>query len=207
MENYLLFALVILAGQFTPGPDFLLILKISLNNGKRAGALAALGISLGLLIHCTIVLSGLAWLLEENSNLSKTIKLLGSIYLLFIAYNLIKDTLKTNSHKIEDSISNTENLSARKAFTQGFLTNLLNPKVVIFLGAVLAGFVNPDKGLNEKILLSAIIVIQGGLFWFLFACSLQMKGIKQLFIKHQGFFNTVFAILLIVLVISSAVKN
>ena len=77
MENYLLFALVILAGQFTPGPDFLLILKISLNNGKRAGALAAIGISLGLLIHCTIVLSGLAWLLAENSNLSKAIKYLG----------------------------------------------------------------------------------------------------------------------------------
>ena len=146
-------------------------------------------------------------MLAENSNLSKAIRYLGSIYLLFIAYNLIKDTLRTNSHKIDDSISNTENLLARKAFTQGFLTNLLNPKVVIFLGAVLTGFINPNTGLNEKILLSAIIVIQGGLFWFLFACSLQMKGIKKLFIKHQGFFNTVFAILLIVVVISSAFKN
>ena len=97
MDNYILFALVMLAGQFTPGPDFLLVLKTSLNDGRRAGSLTSLGISTGLLIHCTIAMTGLAWLLESSSAIGVTVKYLGSVYLLFIAYNLIKDRNK-NRH-------------------------------------------------------------------------------------------------------------
>ena len=207
MDNYILFALVMLAGQFTPGPDFLLVLKTSLNDGKRAGSLTSLGISTGLLIHSTIAMTGLAWLLGSNSTTGVTVKYLGSVYLLFIAYNLIKDRNKNSSQSLDNSFDTATKLSDAQAFTQGFLTNLLNPKVVIFIGAVLSGFISTNTNLNEKMILATIIVVQGGVFWFLFACSLQLKPVKGLFMKHQGFFNMIFAVLLILVVISALINN
>ena len=79
-----------LAGQFTPGPDFILVLKIALNDGKKAGAFASLGISIGLLIHCSIAMTGLAVLLDTSTELGKAIKLLGSAYLIYLALNLLR---------------------------------------------------------------------------------------------------------------------
>ena len=207
MDNYILFALVMLAGQFTPGPDFLLVLKTSLNDGKRAGSLTSLGISTGLLIHCTIAMAGLAWLMETNSTIGVTVKYLGSVYLLFIAYNLIKDRNKNSSQSLDNSFDKATKLSDIKAFTQGFLTNLLNPKVVIFIGAILSGFISTNTNFDEKMILATIIVVQGGVFWFLFACSLQLKPVKRLFMKYQGFFNMIFAVLLILVVISALINN
>ena len=207
MDNYILFALVMLAGQFTPGPDFLLVLKTSLNDGKRAGSLTSLGISTGLLIHCTIAMTGLAWLLESNFIIRVTVKYLGSVYLLLIAYNLIKDRNKNRSKSLDNSFDTATKFSDVQAFTQGFLTNLLNPKVVIFIGAVLSGFISTNTNFGEKMILATIIVVQGGVFWFLFACSLQLKPVKRLFMKYQGIFNMIFAVLLILVVISALIDN
>ena len=196
-----------LAGQFTPGPDFLLVLKTSLNDGKRAGSLTSLGISTGLLIHCTIAMTGLAWLLESNFIIRVTVKYLGSVYLLLIAYNLIKDRNKNRSKSLDNSFDTATKFSDVQAFTQGFLTNLLNPKVVIFIGAVLSGFISTNTNFGEKMILATIIVVQGGVFWFLFACSLQLKPVKRLFMKYQGIFNMIFAVLLILVVISALIDN
>lgn len=196
-----------LAGQFTPGPDFLLVLKTSLNDGKRAGSLTSLGISTGLLIHCTIAMTGLAWLLESNFIIRVTVKYLGSVYLLLIAYNLIKDRNKNRSKSLDNSFDTATKFSDVQAFTQGFLTNLLNPKVVIFIGAVLSGFISTNTNFDEKMILATIIVVQGGVFWFLFACSLQLKPVKRLFMKYQGIFNMIFAVLLILVVISALIDN
>ncbi len=120
MDNYILFALVMLAGQFTPGPDFLLVLKTSLNDGKRAGSLTSLGISTGLLIHCTIAMTGLAWLLESNSTIGVTVKYLGSVYLLFIAYNLIKNRNKNSSQSLDNSFVTANKWSVAQALLKAF---------------------------------------------------------------------------------------
>ena len=192
-----------LAGQFTPGPDFILVLKIALNDGKKAGAFASLGISIGLLIHCSIAMTGLAVLLDTSTELGKAIKLLGSAYLIYLALNLLRiDKQKFLNTRIvtENSKSNG---TASVAFFQGFLTNILNPKVIIFISAILSGFISSNSTFNEKLIYGLIIVLQGGVFWFLFSCLLQGKAIKALFLNHQRFFNRLFALLLIVVAIAA----
>ena len=192
-----------LAGQFTPGPDFILVLKIALNDGKKAGAFASLGISIGLLIHCSIAMTGLAVLLDTSTELGKIIKLLGSAYLIYLALNLLRiDRQKFLNTRIvtENSKSNG---TASVAFFQGFLTNILNPKVIIFISAILSGFISSNSTFNEKLIYGVIIVLQGGVFWFLFSCLLQGKAIKALFLNHQRFFNRLFALLLILVAIAA----
>ncbi|MAW12073.1 MAG: LysE family translocator [Verrucomicrobiales bacterium] len=192
-----------LAGQFTPGPDFILVLKIALNDGKKAGAFASLGISIGLLIHCSIAMTGLAVLLDTSTELGKAIKLLGSAYLIYLALNL----LRIDRQKFLNTRNVTENSksngTASVAFFQGFLTNILNPKVIIFISAILSGFISSNSTFNEKLIYGLIIVLQGGVFWFLFSCLLQGKAIKALFLNHQRFFNRLFALLLILVAIAA----
>ena len=192
-----------LAGQFTPGPDFILVLKIALNDGKKAGAFASLGISIGLLIHCSIAMTGLAVLLDTSTELGKAIKLLGSAYLIYLALNLLridKQKFLNTRNVTENSKSNG---TASVAFFQGFLTNILNPKVIIFISAILSGFISSNSTFNEKLIYGVIIVLQGGVFWFLFSCLLQGKAIKALFLNHQRFFNRLFALLLILVAIAA----
>jgi len=192
-----------LAGQFTPGPDFILVLKIALNDGKKAGAFASLGISIGLLIHCSIAMTGLAVLLDTSTELGKAIKLLGSAYLIYLALNLLridKQKFLNTRNVTENSKSNG---TASVAFFQGFLTNILNPKVIIFISAILSGFISSNSTFNEKLIYGFIIVLQGGVFWFLFSCLLQGKAIKALFLNHQRFFNMLFALLLILVAIAA----
>lgn len=192
-----------LAGQFTPGPDFILVLKIALNDGKKAGAFASLGISIGLLIHCSIAMTGLAVLLDTSTELGKAIKLLGSAYLIYLALNLLlidRQKFLNTRNVTENSKSNG---TASVAFFQGFLTNILNPKVIIFISAILSGFISSNSTFNEKLIYGVIIVLQGGVFWFLFSCLLQGKAIKALFLNHQRFFNRLFALLLILVAIAA----
>ena len=192
-----------LAGQFTPGPDFILVLKIALNDGKKAGAFASLGISIGLLIHCSIAMTGLAVLLDTSTELGKAIKLLGSAYLIYLALNLLridKQKFLNTRNVTENSKSNG---TASVAFFQGFLTNILNPKVIIFISAILSGFISSNSTFNEKLIYGFIIVLQGGVFWFLFSCLLQGNAIKALFLNHQRFFNMLFALLLILVAIAA----
>ena len=192
-----------LAGQFTPGPDFILVLKIALNDGKKAGAFASLGISIGLLIHCSIAMTGLAVLLDTSTELGKAIKLLGSAYLMYLALNLLLiDRQKfLNTRNVNEN--SKSNVTASVAFFQGFLTNILNPKVIIFISAILSGFISSNSTFNEKLIYGVIIVVQGGVFWFLFSCLLQGKAIKALFLNHQRFFNRLFALLLILVAIAA----
>ena len=192
-----------LAGQFTPGPDFILVLKIALNDGKKAGAFASLGISIGLLIHCSIAMTGLAVLLDTSTELGRAIKLLGSAYLIYLALNLLlidRQKFLNTRNVTENSKSNG---TASPAFFQGFLTNILNPKVIIFISAILSGFISSNSTFNEKLIYGLIIVLQGGVFWFLFSCLLQGKAIKALFLNHQRFFNRLFALLLILVAIAA----
>ena len=84
---------------------------------------------------------------------------------------------------------------------------MISIAIVIFIVAVLSRFISTKTNFNQKMILATIIVVQGGVFWFLFACSLQLKPVKRLFMKYQGFFNMIFAILLILVVMSALINN
>ena len=186
-----------LAGQFTPGPDFLLIVKVSLNHGKKSGIFTSLGITIGLIIHCTIAITGLAFLFNSSEPLGEIIKYAGSIYLAYLSFRLFYSTKKHSSSNPFEKNKNSKSLSNGLAFLQGFLTNLLNPKVVIFISAMLSGFISPESSLHVKLAYATIIIVQGFVFWTLFSVALQAPPIRKTFLANQKSFNITFAVLLL----------
>ena len=185
-----------LLGQFSPGPDFLLILKNALNHGRKAAFFSAAGISLGLMIHTTLAIAGLGFLFNSSEPLGKALRYVGAAYLVYLSIRLFISTKSLGSSNTTQTKKHSP-LPCTVAFRQGFLTNLLNPKVAIFISAMLARFLQPESTPFEKGIYGSIIVLQGAVFWALFANILQAAAIRDAFLRYQYRINIGFALLLI----------
>jgi threonine/homoserine/homoserine lactone efflux protein len=127
--------------NITPGPDTLYIIGRSSTLGWRAGAVAALGIGAGTLVHICAAALGLSALLAASAAAFTAVKLVGAAYLLYVGITLIR-TASAKPASARTRVPRTA--STRGIFIQGFLTNVLNPKVALFFLAFLPQFVAPE---------------------------------------------------------------
>ncbi len=124
-----------------PGPDIIYVIMQSITNGKKYGIVTALGLVSGIIIHTTLIAFGIAAIIQRSEVLFFIIKLFGAMYLFYLAYKTFK-----NSSEIH---LDGEKILKRPLFAlykQGFIMNLLNPKVVIFFLAFFPGFIVESKG-------------------------------------------------------------
>ena len=145
-----------------PGPDSLLIMTRSATQGWRAGSAAAIGIGAGTCVHILAAALGLSAVLATSSAAFTVVKLAGAAYILWMALGLLR------SKKQEDRVQALAlpRLPYRKIFAQGFLTNVLNPKVALFFLAFVPQFISagaPDKALAFIVL--GCIFNLNGMLW------------------------------------------
>lgn len=138
--------------NLTPGADVMFATASGLSGGPRAGAAAALGVSLGALLHTALAAVGLSALLLAFPLAYDAIRWVGAGYLVFLAFKAWRAPAPSRS-------IGTTDLS--RAIGRGFLTNALNPKVALFILALLPQFTAPDAGP-----VWAQILFLGGLFAF-----------------------------------------
>lgn len=124
-----------------PGPDIIYVIIQSITNGKKYGIVTALGLVSGILIHTTLIAFGIAAIINQSEALFFTIKLLGAFYLFYLAFEVYK-----NSNTIDLERSQIKKRSLKELFRQGFIMNVLNPKVAIFFLAFFPGFIVESKG-------------------------------------------------------------
>ena len=136
-----LFVLSGLLLNLTPGPDTLYIVGRSSTQGWRAGAVAALGIGTGALVHVCAAALGLSAVLAASATAFTAVKFIGAAYLVYMGISLIRSKSSTQSPPVA---SGDRPASMRGIFFQGFLTNVLNPKVALFFLAFLPQFVLSD---------------------------------------------------------------
>ncbi len=139
-------ALFIVSGlllNIAPGPDSLLIMTRSASQGWRAGSAAALGIGTGTFMHIFAAALGLSAVLATSATAFTIVKLIGAAYLLYVGANLL---FSKKSVQVEAATSSlpSARLTYRKIFFQGFLTNVLNPKVAVFFLAFVPQFIAAD---------------------------------------------------------------
>jgi threonine/homoserine/homoserine lactone efflux protein len=144
-----------------PGPDSLLIMTRSATQGARAGCTAALGIGAGTFVHVFAAALGLSAILSTSATAFTVVKYLGAAYILYMAVGLLRS--KPRNLQAQLAVAPLPN---RKIIAQGFLTNVLNPKVAIFFLAFVPQFINadaPNKAL-AFIVLGCIFNINGMLW-------------------------------------------
>jgi threonine/homoserine/homoserine lactone efflux protein len=147
----------------TPGPDTAYIVSRSLAQGPRAGALSALGISLGCCLHCLLCAFGVTALLAASPSAFAIIKFAGALYLIFLGARILWSARQL----VREGASRTlaQGPVARGAWAlivQGFLTNVANPKVILFFIAFFPQFVatdSPSKPVSLLVLGALFVVI------------------------------------------------
>lgn len=166
MESFTIFIIASIALIITPGPDIIYVLTRGIADGKRSGAMSAIGVTTGILIHTIAAAFGLAVLLKTSTYAFWALKMVGGIYLMYLGYQVIKNkqALEITGFK--------KSLDMKKCFLQGFFSNVLNPKVALFFVAFLPQFVNKDS-VNQ----SLDMIIFGLFFAFMTIIFLMILGL------------------------------
>jgi len=140
----------------TPGADMMFTLASGMRGGPRAGLAAAVGISLGVACHVLIAALGLAVLVAASPWALTAIRWAGAVYLAWLAYEAWR-----HAGEIEERAGRAD---VWRAFRRGFVTNILNPKVALFILAFLPQFAQPEAGpLWHQILILGGLLALGGL--------------------------------------------
>ncbi|HYE58998.1 MAG TPA: LysE family translocator, partial [Rhodothermales bacterium] len=164
----LAFAGLALILTVTPGSDTLLVIRSGMTRGRRAGFFTTAGICAGVFVHALLSGVGLSALLVRSAAAFEVVKLAGAIYLVYLGGAALWGAWRQRGQDasvVSSSPTSSFPAGAQRAFAEGFLTNLLNPKVAVFYLALLPQFIGPsDPALAKSVLLAAIHVGMG-LVW------------------------------------------
>ncbi len=135
------FLIASIALTLSPGPDILYVMTQSITHGKKYGLATALGLVSGIVVHTTLIALGVSTLIKQSEWLFVGIKFFGASYLLWMAYQVYITPVVV--HVASNSVSKKPTLILVK---QGFIMNVLNPKVTLFFLAFFPGFIDYSKG-------------------------------------------------------------
>jgi threonine/homoserine/homoserine lactone efflux protein len=140
MTNFSLFVAASWALIIAPGPDMIYVITRGMAQGRKAGLLSAVGVTLGILVHTVSAALGLAVLLQTSALVFLTVKYAGALYLIYLGYKTLK------SKGSFTPLASEKMMDPKAIFWQGVLSNVFNPKVALFFLAFLPQFVNPNQG-------------------------------------------------------------
>ena len=160
MNLYVAFLVAAFALCITPGPDMMFIVAMGGRGGPTAGVMAAFGVACAMLVHAIAAALGLSALFLTLPTLYHVLRWAGAAYLLYLAVKAFRDR----------SMPGEEGAPAgpgmRRAFWQGAVTNLLNPKVILFNVAFLPQFVDPSLGhVRGQFLVLGVTIVVMGFLW------------------------------------------
>lgn len=165
------FIVALIVVYAVPGPDMALILQTSIARGPRRGLAAAGGLAVSRATHVTLSACGVAALLKTAPWLYEIVRYGGAAYLGYIAIQIFRSPVFAVQASGERLASGSENGALRQTFFKGLLTNLLNPKALLFCSVLLPQFIRPSAGpvALQVTELGIILVIVGAVFDTLYA--------------------------------------
>ena len=193
-ETTIMIATIATLGMLSPGPDFFLIIKNAARYQRSAALMTALGIIVAIALHMTYCVAGLAVLITTTPWLFNILKYAGAAYLIWIG---IKSLLPQSGQQINLNNTQHEIVSFKKAFMQGFLCNVLNPKATLFYLAIFTQVLNVDSTFNEKLWFAFIIWGLGAIYWPILVFLIQSAPVRKGLAKVQKYVDRVLGVILI----------
>ena len=171
--SLIIFSLVLVAAM-SPGPDLLITLRNSLGAGRRAGLATAFGIALGIYIHVAYSMLGIALIISQSIVLFNLIKYAGAAYLVWMGIK----ALRSKGWKIAAEECAAKDKSFFKSFSQGFITNALNPKATLFFLALFTQVMEPSTPLAVHFWYGSMCAVTAGVWFSVVALCLTMPKVR-----------------------------
>jgi threonine/homoserine/homoserine lactone efflux protein len=179
IDNYLVFVVSGILLNIAPGPDTIYILSRSISQGRNAGIASVLGICTGGLVHNACAAFGLSIVLAKSAELYGIVKIIGAVYLCYLGIEMFMNRNKR--------VKNTESIKNKgsfwKIYSQGFLTNVFNPKVALFFISFLPQFIDSSRAHGPiPFLILGFTFFTTGTIWCLFLvffASMITRGLRK----------------------------
>ncbi|MBM6550767.1 LysE family translocator [Marinomonas ostreistagni] len=153
--QWLPFLVAISLLTMSPGVDTLLVLRSSAMAGWRVGFVCSLGICMGLFAHAAVSALGLSVIMLGSATLFTMFKIAGALYLVYLGLQALRSAWQAQGLRLE--LPQGRTFTARTAFRQGLLSNLLNPKTIVFYMAFLPQFINPEhSAVTQSLFMAAL---------------------------------------------------
>lgn len=155
-----LFVLTTAIAMITPGPDMLFVLGCGMRGGPRAGLFATAGVATSEAVHVLLAAAGLTALFAAVPVAFTVVRIVGAAYLIYLGVQLIRHRKRAAAEALPEA---SAGMAGRKAYVNGLVTNLLNPKMMTFTIAFLPQFIAPSLGqvwLQFAILGAILIVLE-----------------------------------------------
>lgn len=174
------FVLATAALAISPGPDNIYVLTQSVVNGTKYGLATTAGLITGCIVHTTLLAFGVSLIIRESETLFFVLKLLGALYLLYLAFKVYQ-----SSNAIDLAHGQAPKKSLGQLFKQGFIMNVLNPKVTIFFLAFFPGFLFSDS-LSTILQFYILGFIFMGVSLMIFSTIALLSGLIANYIKSHN---------------------
>ena len=191
--EFLTVAILHLFAVASPGPDFALVTRQSLRYNRKVAVWTSLGIGAGILFHSLLAITGLVLLITSNELFSTILKIIGSLYLLYLGVNSILGSKEEGN--IEEENTNTDKFNG---FLAGLITNITNIKAILFFVTVFSVVI--DTGNNLYLLLYGAYMALATFIWFsIISFVFTSEGFKSRFSSFLGLFEKIIGFTLILL--------
>ncbi len=162
-----------------PGPAVIYIVNRSVADGRQIGLAAVVGLELGTFMHVLAATVGLSAILATSENAFNVVKYLGASYLILIG-------LRTLTRKPEAISTSASSMTQSQAFRQGFIINMLNPKIALFFLSFLPQFIDPNISSNarQSLILGSVFVLCGFVIDGIYA--LTASSLREVLVKGKA---------------------
>lgn len=181
----------------SPGPDFAVVVRQSVNHGQRVGRITALGVGTGILLHVAYCLLGIAVLIRSSELVFNIMKYIAAGYLGWLGYKALR-ARPIDPQTFTDIQAKT---SAQHAFRIGFLTNGLNPKATLFFLSLFTLVIKPSTPFWAQTIYGVYMALATAIWFTLVATFFGHPNIRQQFLKLGHWFDRIMGVALIALAI------
>jgi len=191
---FLTIAVVHLVALLSPGPDFFFVSQTAVSRTRRQAMFGVVGITLGVVVWSALALAGLQLLLQRLAWLERLIAIAGGLYLAWMGVKMLRGALKAPAAQGEPAqVLQQSDWATLRA---GLLTNLSNPKVVIYFGSVFSAFLGDRVDAATRWGLWTLVIVET-LLWFtlvagVFALPAMRRGYLKLSRWIDGLAGAVF---------------
>lgn len=199
--EFLTIATVHLLAVASPGPDFAVVLKHSISFGRRAALITSVGIGVAILVHVAYSLLGIGILIKTTPWLFAAFSYLAAAYLVYLGIGAVRAQPATADANVNLELAADNQISDKKAFWVGFLTNGLNPKATLFFLSLFAVIISTQTPNSVRLAYGLYLAFATGLWFCFLSYFLSSKKVRQFIQKQSHWFDRVMGVILILLAI------
>ncbi|MFO7724085.1 MAG: LysE family transporter [Oceanipulchritudo sp.] len=199
MELIVGIAFIHLIACLSPGPDIFLVVLNSLRHGWRVGVATTFGILSGVSLHIILGISGISYLLTQGPLLRGLIPAAGGGWLVYLGLKGLLQSLRKPATPLAAEAAPGAGLSGGRAWLEGLMVNLLNPKALLFFLSLFSVMIGPDVTLSLRILAGAVMILVQALAFSLVAFLIDRPFLKKRWIPLQTWLERGVSALLLLL--------